>query len=128
MASKIPRAKEVVFRTGSINGWAGFTVNEKHIVAFAPPAILILEYGHGDSNEMSAACGVHPNVVFLAVKVRFTFNFGIAIALPVRGPAMVGLGLKKLRMKIEGFGRKRLLVRAIVKIEIEGVHLLLAFV
>src|SRR6266478_1835205 len=128
MAAKIPGAQEIVFGTCSVNGWAGFTVNEKHVVAFAPPAILILKDGHGDSDELSAASGVQPDVVFLAVEVRLTFNFGIAITFPVRSPAAIGLGLADLRVKIEGFGRERLLVCAIVEIEIEGVHLLPAFV
>src|SRR6266851_9380707 len=128
MAAKIPGAQEIVFGTCSVDGWVGFTVHEKHVVAFAPPAILILQDGHGDSNEMSAACGVHPDVILLAVEVRLTFNFGIAIAFPVRSPAVVGLGLAELRVKIERFGRESLLICAIVEIEIEGVYLLLAFV
>src|SRR6266436_3108980 len=128
MAAKIPGAQEIVFGTCSVNGWVGFTINEKHVVPFAPPAILILQDGHGDSDEMSAACGVQPDVVFLAVEVRLTFNFGIAIAFPVGGPAVIGLGLAELRVKVEGFRRERLLVCAIVEIEIEGVHLLLALV
>src|SRR5258708_97491 len=128
MAAKIPGPEEIVFGTRAVDGWAGFTIHEKHVVTFAPPAVLILKYGHSDSDKMSAARGFQPNVVFLPVKVRLTFNFGIAIAFPVRSPAVVGLGLAELRVKIERFGRESLLIRAIVEIEIEGVYLLLAFV
>src|SRR6266567_2337511 len=128
MAAKIPGPEEIVFGTRAVDGWAGFTIHEKHVVTFAPPAVLILKYGHRDSDEMSAARGVQPDVVFLAVEVRLTFNSRIAIAFPVGGPAVIGLGLAELRVKVEGFRRERLLVRAIVEIEIEGVHLLPAFI
>src|SRR5260370_34780456 len=114
MAAKIPGPEEIVFGTSAVDGWAGFTIHEKHVVAFAPPAVLILKYGHSDSDEMSAARGVQPDVILLAVKVRLTFNVGIAIAFPVRSPAVVGLGLAELRVKIERFVRESLLMRAVV--------------
>ncbi len=101
MAAKIPGAQEIVFGTCSVNGWAGFAVHEKHVVAFTPPAILILEDRHCDADEMSAASGVQPEVIFLAVKVRFPVNLGVTIVLPVGGPPMVGLSLAVLRMKVE---------------------------
>src|SRR5258708_29966747 len=128
MAAKIPGPEEIIFGTRAVDGWAGFPIHEKHVAAFAPPAVLIPKHGHSGSDEMSAARGFQPTVVFLPVKVRLTFNFGIAIAFPVRSPAVVGLGLAELRVKIKSFGRERLLVPAVVEIEIEGVRLLLALV
>src|SRR6266851_4910932 len=89
MAAKIPGPEEIVFGTRAVDGWAGFTIHEKHVVTFSPPAVLILKYEHSGSDQMSAACGVQPDVVFLPVKVRLTFNFGFAIAFPVRSPAVV---------------------------------------
>src|SRR5712664_1573858 len=83
MTAKIPCAEEIILRTSPGNGGARFTVDEKHVVAFAPPAVLILQDGHGDPDEMPATSGVQPEVIFLAVKVRFPVNLGIAIALPV---------------------------------------------
>src|SRR5256885_16691131 len=77
---------------------------------------------------MPATSGVQPEVIFLAVEVRFPVNLGIAIALPVRGPPRVGLSLAVLRMKVESSQWERLQKRAVVEIEIEGIHFLLAFV
>src|SRR5712691_5904470 len=128
MTAKIPSAEEIVFGTCSGHGWPGFTVNEKHIVAFTPPAVLILEDGHSDSDEMSVACGVQPDVIFFTVEVGLPVDLGITIALPVGGPAVVGLGLPELGMKVESFRWERLCERAVIEIEIEGFHLLLAFV
>src|SRR6266481_1924239 len=128
MAAKIPCAKEIILRTSPRNGGARFTVDEKHVVAFTPPAVLILQDGHGDPDEMPATRGVQPEVIFLAVEVRFPVDLGIAIALPVGGPPMVGLSLAVLRMKVESSHWERLRKRAVVEIEIEGIHFLLAFV
>ena len=114
MAAKIPCAKEIVFGTCAVDGWPRFTVDEKHVVALTPPTILILQDGHGNSGKMSATCGLQPDVIFLAVEVRLTVNLGITIALPVGGPATVGLGLPELRVEVEGSRRERLWIRAVV--------------
>src|SRR6266436_56409 len=128
MSAKIPCTKEIILRTSPRNGGARFTVDEKHVVAFAPPAVLILQDRHSDPDEMPATRGVQPEVIFLAVEVRFPVDLGITIVLPIGSPAVVGLGLAELRVKVESPARQRLGVRAIVKVEIEGIHFLLAFV
>src|SRR5437899_5321327 len=101
MTAKIPSAQEVVFGTGAVDGRPGFTVDEKHVVTLAPPPVLILQDGHGNSGKMSATCGVQPDIIFLAIEVRLACNLGIAIALPVGGPASIGLCLPELRVKVE---------------------------
>src|SRR2546422_8521306 len=58
MAAKIPSTEEIILRTSPGNGGARLTVDEKHVVAFAPPAVLILQDGHGDPDEMPATSGV----------------------------------------------------------------------
>src|SRR5260370_22116066 len=69
VSAKIPGAEEIVFGTRSVDGWSGFTIHEKHVIAFAPPAILILKDGHGDSDKMSAARLVQPDAILLALEV-----------------------------------------------------------
>src|ERR1700674_1779951 len=108
VTAKIPGAEEIVFGTCSSDGWPGFTINEKHVVAFTPPSVLILQDGHADPDEMSATRGVQPDVVLLAVEVWLPFDLGITIALPVGGPAVVGLGLAELCVKVERSPRERL--------------------
>ena len=44
VSAKIPCAEEIIFRTSPGNGGARFTVDEEHVVAFAPPAVLILQH------------------------------------------------------------------------------------
>src|SRR5260370_7824266 len=121
MADKIPSTEEIIFGPCAVDGWPGFPVNEKHVVAFAPPSILILEDGHRNSHEMSAACGVHPDVIFLAVKVGLTVNSRITIALPVRGPTEIGLRLAELRLNLQRSPPKTLSAPAPAHIEIHAV-------
>src|SRR6266436_4923282 len=71
VAAKTPGAQEIIFRTSPANRGVCFTVDEKHVVAFAPPIVLILKHRHGDSDEMPVTRGVQPDVIFLAVEVRF---------------------------------------------------------
>src|ERR1700675_1611922 len=87
VSAEIPRAEEVVFRAGTVDGRRFFAVNEKHVVAFSPPVIMILKNGHGDAGELAAASGFHPDVVVFAGEVRAFVHFRIAVVLPVAGPA-----------------------------------------
>src|ERR1700674_1036494 len=128
VTAKIPCAEEIILRTSPGNGGARFTVDEKHVIAFAPPAVLILQDRHGHPDELPATPGVQPEVIFLAVEVRFPVDLGITIVLPVGSPAVVGLSLAELRVKVESPARESLGVRTIVEVEIEGIHFLLAFV
>src|ERR1700691_1377681 len=47
MVFEAPGAEEVVFRAGSADGGFLCPVNEEHVVALAPPVILVLQDGHG---------------------------------------------------------------------------------
>src|SRR5262249_52650854 len=100
----------------------------KHVVAFAPPAILVLQDGHRDTGEMAAACGFEPDVVILAIEIFAIVHLGISVGGPIGGPAFRGCLLAVLGMEIKGVGRKRLRASAIVDIEIERMNPFLAFV
>src|SRR2546422_863460 len=70
LVPEVPRAQEVVFRAGPVDGRCRLTVNEEHIVALAPPAVGVLDDRHGDSHKMAASGGFHPDVVTLTVDVE----------------------------------------------------------
>src|SRR5439155_22017928 len=118
-SSKIKSAEEIILGTRSVDGRTQLTVHEKHVVAFAPPAVLILQNGHGDTEKVTTACGFHPDVIALAIQVFLLFDEPVGIHLPLIGPTGVGLGLPKLRVEIERVRRKRLGVGPIIEIEIE---------
>src|SRR5438552_17945799 len=59
-SSKIKSAEEIILGTRSVDGRTRLPVDEKHVVAFAPPAVLILQNGHGDTEKVTTACGFHP--------------------------------------------------------------------
>src|SRR6266436_2993614 len=103
-----PSAEEIIFGASAVDGGAGFAVDEKHVVAFAPPIILILEDGHGDANEVSLAAGFEPDVIVFTGKIGAVVDFGIAVGGPVVGPAVCGCGLAILRVEVERVGGKRL--------------------
>src|SRR5580698_105292 len=44
MIAKVPSSEKVVFRPSAVNRGTLFSVDKKHIVAFAPPAVLILKH------------------------------------------------------------------------------------
>src|SRR5271154_3654068 len=44
MIAKVPSSEKVVFRPGAVNGGTLFSVDKKHVVAFAPPSVLILKH------------------------------------------------------------------------------------
>src|SRR6266481_60702 len=60
MAAKIPCAKEITLQNSPRTGGAPFTDDQKHVVAFAPSAVLILTCRHSDPDDMPATRGVQP--------------------------------------------------------------------
>src|SRR5580700_1838223 len=128
MFAKIIGTEKIILGARSRNGWVRIAIDEKHIVTFAPPEILVLKDGHGDANIVTPAARFHPDVVVFAVQVFYVVDSWIAVVRPLVGPAAIGLRLAKLRVKVQSLGRERMGVRAVVKIEIEGVDHLLAFV
>src|SRR5580692_8518140 len=75
MIAKVPSTEKVVFRPSAVNGWTLFSVDKKHVVAFTPPAVLILKHRHGHADEVSLAGGFHPHVVPFSVKI-FLRDYG----------------------------------------------------
>src|SRR5579883_211054 len=127
-AAEIECAQEIVFRTGAIDRGARLAVDKEHVVAFTPPAVLILEDGHGYAKKLTAAPCLEPDVVVLAIKILILFARGVFIFLPRMAPPLIGLRLPELRMEIEGALRQRMSIGAIVEIEVEELELLAAFV
>jgi hypothetical protein len=103
-------------------------VDKEHVVAFAPPAVLVFENGHGDANEVSLAGGLHPDIVVPAVEIFYIVDSRIAIVGPSGGPPVIRLSLPELRMEIKSAVRQRMGLRAVIEVEIEGVDGFLAFV
>src|SRR5215831_1442367 len=125
---EIPRTEKIILRAGADDGRARFAVDEKHVVAFAPPAVLVLQHGHGDTNEMASAGRGKPKVIAFAGQVLFVLNRRITVGFPSVGPARVGLGLAELCVEIERVSRKGFRVGTIVEIVVERWSVLLALV
>src|SRR5205823_8699835 len=89
--------EEIIFRARSVDGRTQLTVDEKHVVALAPPSVLILQHGHGDSQEVATAGGLRPHVIAVAIQVFLFFDEPIGIQLPLIDPARVGLSRSEER-------------------------------
>ena len=83
MAAKIPRAQEIIFRSGAVDRRRFLPIDEEHVVAFAPPAILILQHRHGHAHKVPASGCFHPDVVAFAIQILFVIDHGIAVRLPL---------------------------------------------
>src|SRR5271157_3880635 len=101
MPAKIPRAQEIVFGAGAVDGGESFAVNEEHVIAFAPPTILVLQDGHGHADEMALALGFQPDVIPFSVEILLSIHERVAIGLPLVRPTRGRIGLAVLRMEIE---------------------------
>src|SRR4029077_2128964 len=121
-------SEKIVLRTRSCAGCERSAVDEKPIVAFAPPEILILKDGHSDANILALAGGFHPDVVVLAIEIFYVVDSRVAVVRPLVRPAVIGLRLAKLRVEVENVLREGVGVRAVVKIEVKRVDHLLAFI
>src|SRR5271170_794851 len=75
MIAKVPSSEKVIFRPSTVNGGTLFPVDKKHVVAFTPPAVLILKHRHGHADEVSLAGGFHPHVVAFSIKI-FLRDYG----------------------------------------------------
>src|SRR5437660_6708301 len=106
MRAKAPCPQKIVFRAGAVDGRPRLAIDEKHVVAFAPPEILILQDGHRDPCKLSAPASFHPDIVVFATEVGAVIHFRVAILLPVVDPTLCGRGLAILSMKIQSCCRK----------------------
>ena len=89
---------------------------------------MILEDGHGDANVLAVAFGFEPGVVILAVEVAFVVHVGVAVLIPFRSPAVVGLGLAVLGVEVESVGWERVRFFAVVDVVVEGIDRTLALI
>src|SRR5246500_4633400 len=71
VTTEVPRAEEIVLRTGSVDRGQFLAVDKEHVVAFTPPLMLILQHRHGYADEVAAAGSLHPNVVAFSVQILF---------------------------------------------------------
>ena len=125
---EIPRAEEIIFRSGADDRRCRLTVDEEHVVSLAPPEVLILQDRHRDAGEMAAAGGLHPDVVVFTLQVLSAVDRRLAVRLPVAGPSFRRRGLPVLRVEVQRAGRERLLIHAAVDVEVERAHARLPFV
>ena len=100
MGLRRPGAKEIILSACADDGW-GITVDLKHVVAFAPPAVLILQDGESDADELAVAFGFEPFIVVFAVEVAVVVDDGVAVFVPVSGPSLVRLRLTILCVEVE---------------------------
>ena len=71
-----------------------------NVVALSPPAILVLQHGHGHTGEVPAPCSFYPHVIAVAVQVLPVSDSRVPIFLPLIGPAMIRRCLTVLRVEI----------------------------
>src|ERR1700728_2047436 len=81
-----PGSEEIVFRAGPADGGLLRSIDEKHVVAFTPPVILVLQDRHSDAGILAASLGIQPHVVVLAGQVGLLVYYWLPIAGPFIGP------------------------------------------
>src|SRR3954452_940611 len=99
MAAEVPSAQKVILRARSVDRRQLLAVDKKHVVAFAPPLVLILQHRHGYADEVSAPGRFHPDVVAATVKILLSVHLPVRLPL-IRCPVRRS-GLTILRMEIE---------------------------
>src|ERR1700679_2104090 len=122
MASEIPGSEKIVFRSGAVDGGKLFSVDKKHIVALAPPAVLILKNRHGHANEVAMSGGFHPDVIIFSVEIFLRIYGRVVIRLPLIPSTFIWRGPGVLGVKIHGVGGKIFMHGLIVDVEIERIN------
>src|SRR6267154_1635422 len=69
MVTEIESAQKIIFRPRPDNRRHFLSVDEKHIVALAPPAVLILQHRHGHTGKVPASAGLHPDIIVLTIHI-----------------------------------------------------------
>ena len=119
MPAKIPRAQEIIFRSGAVDRRRVLPIDEEHVVAFAPPAVLILQHRHGHADKVAAPGRFHPDVVAFAIQILFVVDHRIAVRLPLIAPSFRRSFLAVLRVEVKLIRGQRLAVSAVVDVEVE---------
>ena len=128
MVAKIPGTEKIVFRPGAVDGGVLFSVDKEHVVAFTPPAVLILKNGHGHAYKVSLSTCFQPHVVIFSIKVLLCGHGWGIVRFPLISPAFGGRCLTVLGMEIHGVGGKVLIQRLVVDVEIKRVDIFLPFI
>src|ERR1700678_3476307 len=99
LTAEIPCAVVVVLGAGAVDGGQFVAVDEDHVVAFAEPAVLVLQYGLGDADKMAAARRFHEDIIACAIEILLVANRVVAVGLPVVCPSLVRSSLAILRVE-----------------------------
>src|SRR5437588_6977026 len=86
MSAEIPRSQKIILRSSPVDRRHALSVDEKHVIALAPPPILILQHRHGHAHKVPSPACFHPDVVPLTVEIFLIIDDPIAIRCPLIGP------------------------------------------
>src|ERR1019366_6531647 len=67
--AEVPTPAEEILRAGAVDHRHGLVVDENHLVAFAPPILLVLHDAQRHAQQMAAATGLAIDVIELAIEV-----------------------------------------------------------
>src|ERR1700722_1112660 len=128
LASEVPCTQKIILRARSNDRWCLRSVDEKHVVAFAPPLILVLQHRHGHPHELAVSLCLHPDIVVLTIEIGLVIDNRVLVGLPAICPPVVWLGLIVLSVKIQCARRQRTRVGTVVDVVVEGMNRLLALI
>ena len=110
LAAEIPGAIEIIFCPRTVDGWQVVAIDKEHVVAFAEPSVLVLQYGLRYANEVSFTYGLEKHVVVSPAQV-----------LSVAHDAFARRGLPVLRMESAQPAGKAW-QRHVINREVEAAH------
>src|SRR5436309_2314058 len=62
LPAEIPASQEIILAAGADDGGLAFVVDEDHVVAFAPPAVGVLQHAERYAHQVAAAARLHVDV------------------------------------------------------------------
>src|SRR5580700_3796434 len=89
LSAEVPRPQKIVFRARSNDRRGLRSVDEKHVVAFAPPLILILQHGHRHTHVLAVSFSLHPDIIVLTIEIGLVIDDSVLVGFPVICPATV---------------------------------------
>src|ERR1035441_8302228 len=72
--SEIPSAVVVVLRSSAVDAGPILAVDKNHLIAFAKPAVLVLQHAMRDTHEVTASLGFEKHIVALAGQILLVVN------------------------------------------------------